>query len=205
MTLGEILAAENLRFRTSAVQVLHVERKVGEVEIKANMLPIVSPNVIVNITKLIFKLALDKHKHCYCTENIKENFFAQAEYFFTNGDAVPEIKLTMQDIKRNIVSTTSRSYINFLPGYEDIKIPSEVVDPSLMASMMTIPVNSSKVEKMISPFIRINEKLYDCRNEELYKYVGGITDKDIKTVKTAYDRFVKEALNAGVELAEDCL
>ena len=205
MTLGEILAAKNLRFRTSAVQVLHVERKVGEVEIKANMLPIVSPNVIVNIAKLIFKLALDKHKHCYCTENIKENFFAQAEYFFTNGDAVPEIKLTMQDIKRNIESTTSRSYINFLPGYEDVKIPSEVVDPSLMASMMTIPVNSSKVEKMISPFIRINEKLYDCRNEELYKYVGGITDKDIKTVKTAYDRFVKEALNAGVELAEDCL
>lgn len=67
-----------------------------------------------------------------------------------------------------------------------------------MVSMMTIPVPSSKVEKMISPFISINGKLYDCRNEELYKYVGGITGKDIKTVKAAYERFVTEAVNAGV-------
>lgn len=51
---------------------------------------------------------------------------------------------------------------------------------------------------MISPFISINGKLYDCRNEELYKYVGGITGKDIKTVKAAYERFVTEAVNAGV-------
>ena len=199
--LGEILAAENLRFRTSAVQVLHVERKDSEVEIQANMLPIMSPNVIVNIAKLVFKLASDKHKHCYCTENIKENIFAQAEYFFTNGDAVPEIKLTILDIKRYIEGTASRSFVNFLPGYEDIRIPSEVVDPAIMSSMMTIPVPSSKVEKMISPFIRINEKLYDCRNEELYKYVGGITGKDIKTIKAAYERLVAEAVNAGVKLA----
>ena len=199
--LGEILTAENLRFRSSAVQVLNVKKKEGEVEIQANMLPIMSPNVIVNIAKLVFKLASDQHKHCYCTENIKENIFAQAEYFFTNGDAVPEIKLTMQDIKRNIEGTPSRSYINFLPGYEDIKIPSDVIDSGIMVSMMTIPVPSSKVEKMISPFISINGKLYDCRNEELYKYVGSITGKDIKTVKVAYDRFVAEAVDAGVKLS----
>ena len=198
--LGEILGAENLRFRSSAVQVLHIARKDSEVEIQANMMPFLSPNLIVNIAKLVFKLASDKHKHCYCTENIKGNIFAQAEYFFTNGDAVPEIKLTMQDIKRNVESTTSRSYINFLPGYEDIKIPSEVVDPDIAVSMMTIPVPSSKVEKIISPFININGKLYDCRNDELYKYVGDITGKDIKTVKAAYDRFVADAVRAGVKL-----
>ena len=114
---------------------------------------------------------------------------------------MPEIKLTMQDIKRNIEGTPSRSYINFLPGYEDIKIPSDVIDSGIMVSMMTIPVPSSKVEKMISPFISINGKLYDCRNEELYKYVGSITGKDIKTVKVAYDRFVAEAVDAGVKLS----
>ena len=47
----------------------------------------------------------------------------------------------------------------------------------------------------------INGKLYDCRNEELYNYVSGITGKDIKTVKVAYDRFVAEAVNSGVKLA----
>ena len=199
--LSEVLEAEKLRFRTSTMQALQVEKKDGEVVIRANVIPVVSPNVIVNIAKLIFKLASERHKHCYCTENFTENFFAQAEYFFTNEDIVPEIKLTMQDIKRNIESTQLRSYINFLAGYEDIKIPSDIVDSNIKESMMTIPIPSSKVEKMISPFIKINDKLYDCRNEELYKYVSRITGKDEQTVKAAYDRFVEDAVSAGVKLA----
>ena len=37
-------------------------------------------------------------------------------------------------------------------------------------------------------------------NGTVVKYVGGITGKDIKTVKAAYERFVTEAVNAGVQL-----
>ena len=199
--LSEILAAKNVRFRTSTMQVLQVENKDDEVVIRANILPIISPNIIVNIAKLIFKLASDRYKHCYCMETFKENIFAQAEYLFTNEDVVPKIKLIIQDIKQNIESASSRSYINFIREYEDIKIPSEVVNPAIMASMMTIPIPSSKVEKIISPFIKIKDKLYDCRNEELYKYVSGITGKDEQTVKAAYDRFVEDAVSAGVKLA----
>lgn len=201
-TLGIILNTENLRFRTSTTQILHVESKDGEMKVCANMLPIVSPNIIVELAKLLFKMASDVHNYCYCTERFIDSIFEGTEYLFTNDKEIPEIKIHLKDIKPNIEGATSRSYLNFLPGYEDIKIASNDIDPEVKTSFITMPIQTSKIEKMISPFIRINDKLYDYRNEDLYRYVSDKTGKDIDTVKAAYDSFVKAAKDAGVAIED---
>ena len=203
--LGEIVKAERLRYRTSTKQVLQMLKEDDEIIIEANILPVVTPNLIVEISKLIFKMASDNHKHCYCTERIIESIFAAAEYLFTNDDEVPEIKLTIEDVKSNLEGTTSRSFLNYLPGYEEIKIPSVVINPAIVDSMMTKPVPTSKIEKIISPFIKIDGKLYYCMNEELYKYVSDTTGKDLVSVKAAYERFLKAAKDAGINYMDPSL
>ena len=198
----DIVGAPQLRFRTSSNQILSMKEENGVVTIEANLVPIMSPNFIVEMVKLLFKMATEEHKHCYCTERLVHSIFAGAEYLFTNEEAIPEIKLSIKDIKSNLEGTPSRSYINYLPGYEVIKIDSKVESGDIMESLMTKPIPNSKIEKMISPFLRINEKLYDCRNDDMYAYIQSVNGHGIDEIKTAYDRFVDEAVRAGVKLSE---
>lgn len=200
--INQIVSSPVIKIRTTSNQVLAINNKDGVLMLEANLIPVFSPSFIVETVKLIFKMVSDTHKHCYCTERIVNFVFAGAEYHFTNDDEIPEIKLTMKDIKADIERSSSRCYVNYLPGYEDIRIVSEQVDSSIIDSLMVSPIPNRKIEKIISPFIQIKGKLFDCRNDEMYQYVSEMTGSDIAAVKNAYDRFVESAVNTGIKISE---
>lgn len=196
----DIISAKRLTFRTSSNLILNLSGDSDAMIVEANLIPIMSPNIIIEIVKLLFKMASDEHKHCYCTERLVNSIFAGAEYLFTNDDIVPEIKLTLKDIKPNLEGTPSRSFINYLTGYEALKIDSEVDNKDIVESFITRPIPNTKIEKMISPFLRINDKLYDCRNDKMYAYISSVNGKNVMEIKVTYDRLVDEAVKAGVKL-----
>ena len=199
MTVQEIVSSSIIRIRTSSNLVLLVKKNPdGVLDIEGNLIPIGSISFIVNIFKLLIKLASDSHSHCYCTKRVTSSIFVGAEYLFTNEESIPEILLSMNDIKTNFDSASSRSYVHYLPQYEDIRIGTNNNNPAICEAFITQPIPNLKVEKIISPFIKLNKTLYDCRNDELYKYVSSETGKDIVSVKNAYDRFVAEAESIGV-------
>ena len=191
-----------LRFKSTSNKILSVNEENGVLILEANMIPIVSPNFVVEIVKLMFKMATENHRHCYCTERTVDTIFAGAIYLFTNDERIPEIKLNLKDIKTNLEGATSRSFVNYIPGYDDIKIASDYNDDTIMGAFTTQPVPGTKLEKIISPFIHINGKVYDCRNDEMYTYVSRVTGRGVEAVKAGYDRFVKEAVEAGVKLSK---
>lgn len=199
-TVNDIVSSPSIRIRTSSKQVLQLDDKDGSLVIEGNLIPIVSPSFIVNIFKLLIKLVSDSHSHCYCTERIRNSIFGGAEYLFTNEDVIPDIKLSMNDIKPCFDEASSRSYVYYLPQYEDIRIATDKNNPAIHEAFITQPIPNLKLEKIISPFIKLNNALYDCRNEELYKYVSNETGKDIISVQNAYDRFVSEAIALGVRI-----
>lgn len=202
ISLGEVVTKPILKFKSTSNKILSVKEENGILNLEANMLPIVSPNFVVEIVKLIFKMATENHRHCYCTERTVDTIFAGAVYIFTNDENIPDIKLNLKDIKSNLEGTTSRSFVNYIPSYDDIKIASDYNDDAIMGSFMTQPVPGTKLEKIISPFIHINGKVYDCRNDEMYTYVSEVTGKDVESVKASYDRFVREAVEIGVKLSK---
>ena len=201
-TVKEIISAKILKFRTSSNQILSLKEESGVITVEANLIPILSPNFIVEMVKLLFKMALDEHKHCYCTESFISGMFMGTEYLFTNDNEIPDLKLSLKDIKTNLEGATSRSFINYLPGYDVLKIDSNVVNEDIMESLLTQPISNSKIEKMISPFLRINDRLYDCRNDALYAYISSVNGNNVDTIKEAYDRLVAAAISAGVKLSE---
>lgn len=199
MTVQEIVSRPVIRIRTSSNRVLMVKKNPdGVLDIEGNLIPIGSIGFIVNIFKLLIKLVSDSHSHCYCTKRVTSSIFVGSEYLFTNEETIPEILLSMNDIKTSFESASSRSYVNYLPQYEDIRIATNSNNLAICEALLLQPIPNLKVEKIISPFIKLNKTLYDCRNDELYKYVSNETGKDIVSVRNAYDRFVAEAESIGV-------
>lgn len=170
-----------------------------EIIIETNLIPIGIPNRINEIMQLLFKFAVKNHKRCYCKDKTQKLFFAGAIYIITNDENDNDIQLRMNDIINLLKGQSFRTYVNYIPGYEELKISAHEINPDIMGSFIGSTFDSyNLIEKIVNPFLRINDKTYDCRNDELYKYVSSQSGKSVEEVKEAYERFVDEAKSSGL-------
>lgn len=111
------------------------------------------------------------------------------EYVFSNTDIFSDMK-EVEDISYEVKNT--RLYYPYIPGYDDIYIPSgkgrDVKGIGLGRDLF-----SSKMAKILSPFLRVNDEIVDARNDEFYQFVYECKCKSIEIdkIKECYDRFVE--------------
>ena len=159
-------------------------------------------NFINDIVKLIVKMANEGHNCCYCSKAMTLQFFAGSEYVMTDSFVESDISLTMADIKNHLMHTVGRFYVFYIPGYTDIRIPSSHKDDFQTVSFSNPPYPGISVERILSPFVTINNATYDCRNENFYEYVHSINGVDVDKIRETYDRFVDEARRRGLTITE---
>lgn len=113
--------------------------------------------------------------------------YAFSEYFFSNTDIFSDIK-EVECVSYEVVNT--RLYYPYIPGYDDIYIPSgkgrDVKGIGLDSDLF-----SSKIAKILSPFLLVNDEIVDARNEKFYQFVQECNGKQKDKIKECYDRYVK--------------
>ena len=198
-TIRDITNYKRIRFRTISNNALSFQEiSSDEMLIEANSLPLGLPSFFSDMVRLILKQTYDSHKCCYCTSTFAMHFFAGAEYVMTDEFNESEINLTMANIKSEISRADGRCYVSYLPGYDAIRIPTKLKDIFPLVNTTNSLFSNFNEERILSPFVRINNEIYDCRNDKFYEYVHSINHSDIDTIKAAYDRFVEEAKQVGL-------
>lgn len=202
-TIRDITNYKKIRFKTISPKAFYYnEISSDEVLIEANSLPLGS-SFFSDMVKLILKQAHDTHSSCYCTSTYTLYFFAGAEYVLTDDFNESDINLTMASIKSDFSRAEGRCFVSYIPGYDAIRIPTKVKAEFPLVNSSGSIFSDFDVEKILSPFIRINNKIYDCRNDKFYEYVHSINKSDMESIKDAYDRFVEEAKQVGLVVASE--
>lgn len=202
-TIQEIANSKKIRFKTVSDNVLKLEKiSDEEITIEANTIPLGLPSFISDIVKLIFKLACEKHNCCYCADIYALHYFTGAEYVLTDKFDESDIKLTMPRITTELSRTGGRCYVSYIPGYDAIRIPTTVKDRFPLATASSPVFSDFNTEKILSPFVKVNDAIYDCRNDKFYDYVHSKNGSEIDAIKDAYNRFVKEAKEAGLKVQD---
>lgn len=108
------------------------------------------------------------------------------EYVFSNTDIFSDMKevgYIFNDVKNY------RIYYPYISGYDDIYIPSgkgrDVKGIGLAHGLF-----SSKIAKILSPFLLVDFEIVDARNDKFYQFVHECNGKPIEKIKECYDRFV---------------
>lgn len=201
-TIHDITSYKKIRIRTISNNSLNFQEiSNDEILIEANSLPLGLPSFFSDMVKLIIKQAYDTHKCCYCTDTFVLFFFAGAEYVMSDNFDASEVKLTMAKIKSELTRSEGRCYIPYIQGYDAIRIPTSVKDGFSLMNISSPLFSNFNEEKILSPFVKINNVTYDSRNEKFYEYVHSINNEDIDAIKAAYDKFVEEAKSVGVEVS----
>lgn len=130
--------------------------------------------VINKIINLIFD-------NCY----LRIGFYAS--YVFSKSDIISDIKEVRFD---NYEVESTRLYYPYIPGYDDIYIPSgkgrNVKGIGLNRGLL-----SSKTAKVLSPFLLVNDEIVDARNDNFYQFVSKCNENSVKDIEKCYDRYVK--------------
>lgn len=201
ISISNIVNYPKIRFISVSNQVLRLERlNDNELKIETSLIPFGLAAFLSEIFKLMIKLAIKKHQRCFCKKREVVNYFEGANYVMTDKDDTEETELTIRDIVRNLTRGESRCYVNYVKGYDAIKLPTSSVDAQIQASYIGNIDMENGVEKILSPFVHINDSNYDCRNEAFYEYVAKETGTAIDQVVETYERFVADAKRNGLEV-----
>ena len=196
-----ILGYKEVTLCTVSEQVIKVEPSPDTYScyIESNMIMIPQLAIMDEYFTLLFKLLGEKHKHCICKRLKAVSFFAGGEFLFTDDDRI-DTEITIDSIEKLLHISENREYILYIKGYEAIKIPSDkgLDDDVRFNSGMSRGV-PKKLEKILSPFIRINDISYDCRTDKLYEYVSNLNEKPVDDIRTCYDRFVLDCQARGIK------
>ena len=202
-TIHDVVNYKKIHFKTVSERPLSLQfLSNDEIIIEANTMPFGIPSILSDIIILIFKLAYDKHTYCYCVKNYNLHFFVGTEFVLSDYFDESDIELNMSTIVSQLPRTTGRSYLSYIPGYDAIRIPTKVKDGFALETVSSSFFSDFSEEKILSPFVRIGNNTYDCRNEQFYDYVHSKNGSEIDAIKVAYDRFVKEAKEAGLKVQD---
>ena len=168
-------------------------------KIEANMMMLPQLAIIEEYYSLLFMLLGEKHRHCICKRLTSAGFFAGGEFLFTDDDT-KDTEITIDQVDRILHISEKREYIIYVTGYDAIRIPSDkgLDDNIPMHSNMSKGV-AKRVEKILSPFLKINDVDYDCRTDNLYDYVRKSNGRNINEIRMCYDKFVADCQQHGIK------
>ena len=196
----KILSYNEVTMVTVSNQFISMEEnlELSTCKIEANMM-ISRLAIIEEYYSLLFKLLGEKHKYCICKKLMSVGFFSGGEFLFTDDDT-KDSEITIDQVDRILRISEKREYIIYVTGYDAIRIPSDkgLDDNIPMHSNMSNEV-AKRVEKILSPFLRINDVDYDCRTDSLYEYVRKCNGKDINEIRMCYDKFVIDCQQHGIK------
>lgn len=200
--IKEILESPKVVFNTSAQNVFSVTKdQDNTVTIDANMVPIGLPLFFNELAKMLFRMIGMKLKHCYCTNKISNQIFIEgARFIFSNDFNEHELTddMTVSAFNSNLVRSNGRHYINYLKGFEKLRICSEYIDARFGCNSYGSFDTKGRIEKILSPFVKYDDGYFDCRNDAFYEYVSKATGTSIDELKDEYDRFVTDVRNSGI-------
>lgn len=167
--------------------------------IESNMIVIPQLAIMDEYYSLLFKLLGEKHKYCICKQFKTVSIFTGGDFLFTDDENI-DTDITIDNIDRLLHISENREYIVYIKGYDTIRIPSDkgLDDDVRFNSGMSRGV-PKKLEKILSPFIKINDVSYDCRTDKLYEYVSNLNKKPVDEIRMCYDRFVADCQAKGIK------
>ena len=167
--------------------------------IEANMVLLPQLAVLDEYYSLLFRLLGEKHKYCICKKLTSAHFFLGGEFLFTDREN-QDTEITISEISKIVRTSEKREYILYVNGYDAIRIPSAMgLDDKISINSNLSKSNPKRVEKILSPFIKINGVDYDCRTDKLYEYVGKLNGHDVNEIRACYDKFVSDCHANGVK------
>lgn len=191
---------KELHFTTNSSR-LSVSVKDDVVYIEASFVPVISNSILIDIALLIFKIASSRFDLCIC-KKISSNslFFSEYEYVFSDDESIiKQVKLDVSSIASQIKRSSSPSYIFYLEGYENIRIPSGQQNSLFSPSFNVISgANGLKIEKIISPVFFRKGQYVDLRSKKFFEYVSSLNHKDVSVIKGDYDRLFNEFVTKGI-------
>ena len=197
--LKEIIESKYIYFlTTNESQIFSIKKENENIIISVNSLAIMQIRFFYEYAMFLFDVLSDKKKNSFCYKLSKNNGFLNKEFLFTDEiDRFTE--LSINDINDICRINSQRSFIHYISGYDEIMIPATFTDDRITYDTDIWIKNKFSFQKILSPFIRINDKNKDCRNEEFYKYVSKANGKSIEDIKRVYDKFVDDCYKFGIK------
>lgn len=197
--LKEIIESKYIYFlTTNESQIFSIKKENENIIISVNSLAIMQIRFFYEYAMFLFDVLSDKKKNSFCYKLSKNNGFLNKEFLFTDEiDRFTE--LSINDINDICRINSQRSFIHYISGYDEIMIPATFTDDRITYDTDIWIKNKFSFQKILSPFIRINDKNKDCRNEEFYKYVSKANGKSIEDIKRVYDKFVDDCYKIGIK------
>ena len=197
--LKEIIESKYIYFlTTNESQIFSIKKENENIIISVNSLAIMQIRFFYEYAMFLFDVLSDKKKNSFCYKLSKNNGFLNKEFLFTDEiDRFTE--LSINDINDICRINSQRSFIHYISGYDEIMIPATFTDDRITYDTDIWIKNKFSFQKILSPFIRINDKNKDCRNEEFYKYVSKANGKSIEDIKRVYDKFVDDCYKVGIK------
>lgn len=197
LTLKELLDSKYVTFRCSYQAFFKIERtEQDNISIIASTFGIHN-TFFYDYAQLLFDLLLEKKQNSCCKEIFSESGFLEKEYMFTDDENFTT-SLAIDKVRSICRITPQRCFIHFIKGYDDIKIPATFVDDKINHDTDIMVKELFNFTKILSPFISVNGKVKDCRNDKFYKYVSDANRVPVERVKDTYERFVRDCRNYGL-------
>lgn len=197
LTLREVLESKYITLRCSNQSFFTINREAQDSIIITVSTFGIHNTFFYDYVQLLFDLLLEKKQNSCCKDLNLESGFLEKEYMFTDDENFTT-NLAINNVRYICRITSQRCFIHFIKGYDDIKIPAIFVDNRMKHDTDFMVRDIFNFTKILSPFISVNGKTKDCRNEILYQYVSEANGVPIERVKSTYDRFVQDCKNNGI-------
>lgn len=197
----EMLNYREVTFTTVSEHIIQKEdnAELNSCKIESSMVFLPQLAIIDDYFTFLFAALGKRHQYCICKRLKRANFFIGGEFLFTDDDA-QDTDITINDIDRLINITEKREYILYVKGYDALRIPSDKgLDDDIFMRTNLSKGRTKKMEKILSPFLKINDVPYDCRTEKLYEYVSELNGKPIDDIRKCYDKFVADCKAKGIK------
>ena len=168
-------------------------------EIETNQMMYPHHAVYDEYLNLVYKLLNVKHSCCTFTNYTVSGYIRGGRYTFSD-DKNEITNMTISEVNTLLHISEKRQYLVYISGYDAIRIPStKGLDDGIFMESTPFHGIEKKIEKILSPFIKINDVVYDCRTDKLYEYVSSLNSQPIDSIRSCYDRFVADCQANGVK------
>lgn len=198
ITIREILSCKNVRYLTTSNNLFTIKRESSDtITVELNSFVLLQLSFFYEYAMFIFDM-LSKNKTCsFCNKFILTNNFLSREYIFTDDNNI-ETELSISDIRNNCRISEKRMFIYNMKGYEALVIPASYEDSTIDHETDVIVKNIFRFKKILSPFITVDGKARDCRNENFYQYVSKANGHSMSEIRQTYDLFVNDCRKNGL-------
>lgn len=201
LNIEKMLSYKEVTLNTVSNQLISMEEdpESSTCKVEASMVMLPQLAIIDEFYSLLFILLGEKHKHCICKRLTSAGFIAGGEFLFTDDDT-KDTDITIEQVDRLLHISEKREYILYVKGYDALRIPTDkALDDKIPIHSNTSKGAPKRVEKILSPFLKINGVSYDCRTDSFYEYVSKFNGKNVNDIRLCYDQFVADCQQHGIK------